>query len=83
MSRPLWQGCPRLPRTRAPDDAHQELAEAIVQFLDVSQRAHGRMVVRAGAAVYAVLGRPRHWIPDLPISAPRAHAYWGGPGAKA
>jgi hypothetical protein len=32
------------------DHAHEEIAEAIVQPLDVSEHPHGRMVLTAGKA---------------------------------
>jgi len=44
------------------DHAHQELTKAIVQLLDVRERAHRRMVVTAGAAVHAVPGESRYWM---------------------
>jgi hypothetical protein len=52
------------PRDHAavPNDAHQELAETIVQFPDVSEDAHGRMVMTAGVGVHAVLGERPYWI---------------------
>jgi hypothetical protein len=39
--------------TRA-SDAHQEIAEAIIEPLDVRQHAHGRMVSMTGEGVYSV-----------------------------
>lgn len=37
--------------------AHQELPEAIVQLFDVSEHAHGRMVLTAGTEFHAVPAR--------------------------
>ena len=36
------------------DDAHKETAEAVIEPLDVSQHAHGRMVLTVGGGVYAI-----------------------------
>jgi hypothetical protein len=59
MSRHVRLASARRPfsaRAAVIDDAHPELAEAVVQLLDVGE--HARMVLVADAAVHAVAGSP-------------------------
>ena len=46
-------------RAAGASNAHEEVAEAVVQFCDVRQHAHGRMVLTAGDGVHAVRGNVR------------------------
>ena len=57
----------RAARTR---DAHEEVAERVVEFLNVRQHAHRRMVRSGGGHVYAVPSEPDRCIAasEVPVS---------------
>ena len=47
-------------RAAGTGDAHEEVAQGVVELLDVGKHAQARMVLTAGESVHAVRGRARN-----------------------